>query len=131
MLNQPALAEHFSTHALDLPGHGGSTLEVRDGAVPQLAADVLSLLDALEIAAAHFVGHSLGGAISLFLALLTLIFIFRPRRVWSHFCPRVLYSNNLSEAGAGVRNGTSSGLVIRFLSGLRWVCNRSTLLIYS
>ena len=69
MFNQPALAEHFSTHALDLPGHGGSTLEVRDGAVPQLAADVLSLLDALEIAAAHFVGHSLGGAISLFLAL--------------------------------------------------------------
>ncbi|NNF80872.1 MAG: acetoin dehydrogenase dihydrolipoyllysine-residue acetyltransferase subunit, partial [Rhizobiales bacterium] len=69
MFNQPVLAEHFTTHAIDLPGHGASTLEVGHGSVPQLAANVLSLLDELDISAAHFVGHSLGGAISLFLAL--------------------------------------------------------------
>lgn len=69
MFNQPVLAEHFTTHAIDLPGHGRSTLEVSDGSVPHLATDVLSLLDALELPAAHIVGHSLGGAISLFLAL--------------------------------------------------------------
>jgi len=69
MFNQPVLAEHFSTHAIDLPGHGRSTLEVGQGSVPHFAANVLSLLDALEISAAHLVGHSLGGAISLFLAL--------------------------------------------------------------
>jgi pyruvate dehydrogenase E2 component (dihydrolipoamide acetyltransferase) len=65
---QPALAEQYRTVALDLPGHGGSTKAVGEGDVKALAAGVSALLDALDLSAAHLVGHSMGGAIALELA---------------------------------------------------------------
>lgn len=68
MFNQPELAATYAVHALDLPGHGGSTLDVGTGSVPDLADAVLAMLNALEIGKAHLVGHSLGGAIALYLA---------------------------------------------------------------
>jgi pyruvate dehydrogenase E2 component (dihydrolipoamide acetyltransferase) len=68
--NQEALAEGRATYALDLPGHGGSTKDLGDAAdVGALAAAVLDFMDAKGIAKAHLVGHSLGGAIALDLAL--------------------------------------------------------------
>jgi pyruvate dehydrogenase E2 component (dihydrolipoamide acetyltransferase) len=67
--NQEALAESHRTLALDLPGHGGSTKEVDAGDVAALAAAVKDFLDAKEIERAHLVGHSLGAAIGLTLAL--------------------------------------------------------------
>jgi pyruvate dehydrogenase E2 component (dihydrolipoamide acetyltransferase) len=69
--NQEALAEHHRTLALDLPGHGGSTKDVGSGHVHvgTLATAVLDFLDAKGIGKAHLVGHSLGGAIALDLAL--------------------------------------------------------------
>lgn len=69
LFNQPALAEHRTTYALDLPGHGGSAKEVGEGDVGALGTAVLAAMDALGIDQAHLVGHSLGGAISLDLAL--------------------------------------------------------------
>jgi pyruvate dehydrogenase E2 component (dihydrolipoamide acetyltransferase) len=69
--NQEALAEGHTTYALDLPGHGGSTKDLGSGQVDVgvLAAAVIDFMDAKAIAKAHLVGHSLGGAIALDLAL--------------------------------------------------------------
>ena len=69
--NQEALAAARPTYALDLPGHGGSTKDLGAGQadVGALADAALDFLDAKGIAKAHLVGHSLGGAIALDLAL--------------------------------------------------------------
>jgi pyruvate dehydrogenase E2 component (dihydrolipoyllysine-residue acetyltransferase) len=69
--NQEALAESRVAYALDLPGHGGSTKDLGSGHVHvgALAAAVIDFLDAKEIAKAHLIGHSLGGAVALDLAL--------------------------------------------------------------
>lgn len=55
--------------ALDLPGHGASTKDVGDGSLAALAADVGAALDALDLTQVHLVGHSLGGATALAVAL--------------------------------------------------------------
>jgi pyruvate dehydrogenase E2 component (dihydrolipoamide acetyltransferase) len=69
--NQEALAAGRATYALDLPGHGGSTKDLGAGHVHvgAIAAAVLDFMDAKAITKAHLVGHSLGGAIALDLAL--------------------------------------------------------------
>lgn len=54
--------------AVDLPGHGDSPGPGRR-AVAEYARDLLALLDALAIDRAAVVGHSMGGAIALTLAL--------------------------------------------------------------
>lgn len=69
MFNQPEVAQGRVAYALDLPGHGGSAKDVGEGGVEALAASVVAFMDALGIAKAHLVGHSLGGAVSLHLAL--------------------------------------------------------------
>jgi pyruvate dehydrogenase E2 component (dihydrolipoamide acetyltransferase) len=55
--------------AIDLPGHGGSTKDVGDGSVKTLSDAVAAALDALGVAEAHLVGHSLGGAVAARLAI--------------------------------------------------------------
>jgi pyruvate dehydrogenase E2 component (dihydrolipoamide acetyltransferase) len=69
--NQEVLAEGRATYALDLPGHGGSSKELGAGHVHvgALAGAVIDFMDARGIARAHLVGHSLGGAIALDIAL--------------------------------------------------------------
>jgi len=52
----------------DLPGHGKSPTPGRD-TITAYAADIISLLDALEIPSAIVAGQSMGGAIALTLAL--------------------------------------------------------------
>ncbi|HJU16279.1 MAG TPA: acetoin dehydrogenase dihydrolipoyllysine-residue acetyltransferase subunit [Stellaceae bacterium] len=69
MFVQPALAEGRRTIALDLPGHGGSTKAVGSGDAQSLAEPVEAALAALDVARAHLVGHSLGGALAASLAL--------------------------------------------------------------
>ncbi|HEX2529288.1 MAG TPA: acetoin dehydrogenase dihydrolipoyllysine-residue acetyltransferase subunit [Geminicoccus sp.] len=69
LFNQPPLSEKHTTYAIDLPGHGGSTKDVGEGSVEAMAKVVLGFLDAKSIAKAHLVGHSMGGAVSLYLAL--------------------------------------------------------------
>jgi pyruvate dehydrogenase E2 component (dihydrolipoamide acetyltransferase) len=68
MFTQPALGERHRTIALDLPGHGGSDKVLPIGDVEALAAAVSGALEALAIKHAHLVGHSMGGAIALYLA---------------------------------------------------------------
>ena len=65
LFNQGALAANATVYALDLPGHGQSSKALRDSSVSHLAATVVAFMDALEIAKAELVGHSLGGAIAL------------------------------------------------------------------
>jgi pyruvate dehydrogenase E2 component (dihydrolipoamide acetyltransferase) len=69
--NQEALAENRGTYAVDLPGHGGSSKDLGSGHVDvgALAKAVVDFLDAKNVGKAHLVGHSLGGAVALDLAL--------------------------------------------------------------
>lgn len=69
MFNQPMLAPDHETVAIDLPGHGQSAKDVGGGTVDMLTLAVIGTLDALEIDRAHLVGHSMGGAVALNLAL--------------------------------------------------------------
>ncbi len=55
-------------YAVDLPGHGKSSGMGRS-TIADYAAWVISLLDALHLPAAIFIGHSMGGAIAQQLAL--------------------------------------------------------------
>lgn len=68
LFNQEALAAERPTHALDLPAHGASQPIVGDGDLAELAGSVLGALDALVLERVHLVGHSLGGALALWLA---------------------------------------------------------------
>jgi pyruvate dehydrogenase E2 component (dihydrolipoamide acetyltransferase) len=67
--NQAALASAgYTVAALDLPGHGESSLDVGSGSLDELAATVLAYMDAAGIQRAHLVGHSMGAAVCLALA---------------------------------------------------------------
>jgi pyruvate dehydrogenase E2 component (dihydrolipoamide acetyltransferase) len=69
LFNQPALAEKHTTYAVDLPGHGGSSKAVGAGTVQAMSEALLGMLAALGVHRAHLVGHSMGGAVALDLAL--------------------------------------------------------------
>ena len=69
MFNHPQLAQIHSTYALDLPGHGASDKQLRNGSVKELAEAAAGFMDALGIERAHLVGQSLGAAVVLQLAL--------------------------------------------------------------
>ena len=67
--NVPALAQRAPVIAIDLPGHGGSEKDVGDASLTSFAATVSAVLEALGVERAHFVGHSLGGAVVARLAI--------------------------------------------------------------
>jgi pyruvate dehydrogenase E2 component (dihydrolipoamide acetyltransferase) len=69
LFNHDALAAGHVVYALDLPGHGGSSKDVGDGSLDAMAGAVHGFMAALKIEKAHFVGHSMGGAIALAFAL--------------------------------------------------------------
>src|SRR5687767_7480181 len=65
-------AENYRVVALDLPGHGGSdkpSPDSTDYSIPGLAAKLGELLEKMELSPAVLIGHSLGGATALRLAL--------------------------------------------------------------
>ena len=65
-------ADAYRIAALDLPGHGASDKlapETTDYSIAGLANAVAQVLEQLDLAPAVLVGHSLGGAIALHLAL--------------------------------------------------------------
>ena len=68
MMVQSELSQDRKSYAIDLPGHGGSTKDVGHGNVGSLTNAVCAFMAAMNIAKAHFVGHSLGGAICLDMA---------------------------------------------------------------
>ena len=57
-----AFAKHFDVVTHDHRGIGQSDLTRSGFTVDRMAADVIGLMDALEIEGAHIVGHSTGGA---------------------------------------------------------------------
>lgn len=69
LFNHESLAAAHRVFALDLPGHGGSAKEVGDGKLEDFVGALGEFMVALEIDRAHLVGHSLGGAIVLALAM--------------------------------------------------------------
>ncbi len=65
----PHLATKYRVIRLDLPGFGASTAPPRYGwSAGELAADILCLLDALQIERCHLIGAKYGGSICMLLA---------------------------------------------------------------
>ncbi len=64
LFNIDALGAAATVYALDLPGHGQSEKALSDPSLPGVATAVLGFMDALGIARAHLVGHSMGGALA-------------------------------------------------------------------
>jgi pyruvate dehydrogenase E2 component (dihydrolipoyllysine-residue acetyltransferase) len=69
MLNQPVLSETHDVVALDLPGHGRSSKNVGAANMAMFTRVFEDFLDAMGIGQAHLVGHSLGGALALKMAI--------------------------------------------------------------
>ncbi len=67
----PSLAAKYQLIMPDLLGHGGSDTPTCAAAwqMPNIAADLISLLDALALERAHWLGYSMGGRLALYLAL--------------------------------------------------------------
>ena len=59
----PALTDRYRVLRYDMRGHGKSGTTPAPYSIPQLADDVVALMDALGVAKAHFVGLSMGGMI--------------------------------------------------------------------
>ncbi len=68
LANQQALAVVAAVAAVDLPGHGESSLVVGEGTIAEIAARLESALDRRGSKKAHLVGHSLGGGLALVMA---------------------------------------------------------------
>ncbi len=70
LLNFKIIAGQHRVYALDLIGHGRTDKPLSASyKIPDLARFITSFMDALGIKCAHLVGHSLGGAIALTVAL--------------------------------------------------------------
>ncbi len=69
LFNLETLAGDHLVYALDLPGHGASSKDVGEGSLEGLAQAVKGFIEAVELGPSHLVGHSMGGAVALILAL--------------------------------------------------------------
>ncbi len=65
LFNHEDLAGRHTVYALDLPGHGGSSKEVKSATVGSFANLLEQFMDIVGVPAAHLVGHSMGGAVAL------------------------------------------------------------------
>jgi pimeloyl-ACP methyl ester carboxylesterase len=64
----PALSQDFRVLAYDRRGHSQSERPVAFSGIGQDVADLVALIEALQLAPAHVIGHSMGGSIALRLA---------------------------------------------------------------
>jgi pyruvate dehydrogenase E2 component (dihydrolipoamide acetyltransferase) len=69
LFNSQALGANGLVYALDLPGHGGTSKSVDEGGLAEMVRALAGFMDALDVGSAHLVGHSMGGAVALSLAL--------------------------------------------------------------
>ena len=69
LFNLPALAADREVYAIDLPGHGGSSKDVGDGSLALLQQAVVGVMGSITAPEVHLVGHSLGGAVAIAIAL--------------------------------------------------------------
>ncbi len=65
----PTLARRHQVIGVELQGHGRTADIDRPITMPALAGDVVALLDHLGVERAHVLGHSMGGAVTLELAV--------------------------------------------------------------
>jgi pyruvate dehydrogenase E2 component (dihydrolipoamide acetyltransferase) len=77
LFNLDAASEKSPVIALDLPGHGQSTVRLPGTSIGALAGFVARFMDVIAVEQAHLVGHSMGAAIAAQMAL------DHPRRVAS------------------------------------------------
>jgi aminoacrylate hydrolase len=66
--NLAVLAERFTVYLFDQRGTGRSS-KVPVSSIEQMSADLVAIMDAAELEAAHYLGHSTGGAIGVATAL--------------------------------------------------------------
>lgn len=68
----PMLREHYQLIMVDIIGHGqtDSPTEVQAYAIEQVAADLVSILEKLDVSTAYVLGYSMGGRLALSLASL-------------------------------------------------------------
>ena len=64
-----AFADRYQVVVYDMLGHGDSRLPAEQASLGDYAAQLLDLLDVLDIPAAHVVGHSMGALVALEFAL--------------------------------------------------------------
>lgn len=109
----PVFSRSYRVITYDQRGTGGSDKEQRNFSVDQMAAELIGLMDALEIERAHIVGQSTGGAIGQTVA------IEHPQRVarmvifstWTHCDP---WFRRLFEARRAMYGEAGSELHARF-----------------
>ena len=72
LFNIDAIGEKNPVIAMDLPGHGQSTIKLPSGgaSIEAMAQFVINFMRELNVEKAHLVGHSMGGAIAAKIALL-------------------------------------------------------------
>ncbi len=63
------LAKHYRVLVFDNPGVGRSFIPESDYSLQKMCADVGLLLDSLDIQQAHFIGHSMGAALTMQMCL--------------------------------------------------------------
>ena len=67
----PLLRSHYQVYSIDLPGFGGSDKPVRFSyALEDLTLVLVDFLEALHLSDVTFVGHSMGGVVSLLASLI-------------------------------------------------------------
>ena len=69
LFNIDAIGEKATVYAVDLPGHGQSTKKLDNPSLQSMTKAALDFMDAVGIDKAHVVGHSMGGAIGMQMAL--------------------------------------------------------------
>ncbi len=115
----PALTQHFQVLRYDTRGHGRSLVSEGPYSIEQNGRDVLALLDALDIAKAHFCGLSMGGLIGQWLG------INAPERI-----QRLVLCNTAAKIGSDevwnpriemvLRDGQAAMRALRDASIARW-----------
>lgn len=100
LFNHEPLSGKREVYALDLPGHGESSKRIERGDVGEFAEVVAAFMDAVQIAKAHLIGHSLGSAIAAATA------ISHPKRV----------ASLTLIAGAGLGEGINADYIEGFVA---------------
>ncbi len=62
------LKDDYSVYAIDLPGHGRSS-HLQEISLASMADTIVDWMDTIGLPQAHFLGHSLGGKVSMEIAL--------------------------------------------------------------
>ena len=69
LFNIDALGEVATVYALDLPGHGQSSKTMANPSLKSMTRAVSEFMDSMGVTSAHLVGHSMGGAIGMQMAI--------------------------------------------------------------